>query len=52
MKHKFYIFLLFCALLNAQESELLSQEKQKLLDEQQKEYEAASQKLKYNWSTW
>lgn len=49
MKHKFYIFLLFCALLNAQESELLSQEKQKLLDEQQKEYEAASQKLKYNW---
>ncbi|MDQ1263711.1 MAG: outer membrane protein [Campylobacterota bacterium] len=49
MKHKIHIFLLFCAVLNAQESELLSQEKQKLLNEQKNEYEAASQKLKYNW---
>lgn len=49
MRYKFYIFLLLCTIVYAKDDELLSQEKQKLLNEQKNEYEASSQKLKYNW---
>lgn len=49
MRYKFYIFLLLCTIIYAKDDELLSQEKQKLLNEQKNEYEGASQKLKYNW---
>lgn len=49
MKIFFYIFLYFFAVLNVKGDELLSQEKQKLLNEQKNEYEAQSQKLRDNW---
>ncbi|OHD99686.1 MAG: transporter [Sulfurimonas sp. RIFCSPHIGHO2_12_FULL_36_9] len=48
-KFYFTIFLLVGTALNAQDVQLLSEEKQNLLHQQQKQYEAAHEKLRDNW---